>query len=284
MPRLRCLAGPSPDELYPISVNSSKAHHISSDLFEGRVAVFIKLEESRDEYCSEEDVHDYFRRPDRKGVTWSIQVQGRFLKNFKADDIVFGNTFDRPLQLPWGSGAVLKFMSIIDPTMEHDLAGPQPWALSPLISTMPYFHHQRRISGSPPIPFPGHDSLTDNVENMRSTKKIPEKVSQSSHGRRAWFSNAKNRQDVTFGPNDLITTDFCYGFLKFPQLHLVLPAGISFDLKKYWDGQPVRFVCCERHPDGFQEAKSFWCVVFEIIDEDDDLGLEESEKSFASVP
>jgi hypothetical protein len=76
MPRLRCLAGPSPDELYPISVNSSKAHHISSDLFEGRVAVFIKLEESRDEYCSEEDVHDYFRRPDRKGVTWSIQVQG----------------------------------------------------------------------------------------------------------------------------------------------------------------------------------------------------------------
>jgi len=119
---------------------------------------------------------------------------------------------------------------------------------------------------------------------MRSTKKIPEKVYQSSHGRRAWFSNAKNRQDVTLGPNDLITTDFCYGFLKFPQLHLVLPAGISFDLKKYWDGQPVRFVCCERHPDGFQEAKSFWCVVFEIIDEDDDLGLEESEKSFARVP
>lgn len=35
---------------------------------------------------------------------------GRFLKEYSADDILFGNTFDRPLSLPWGSGAALSFM------------------------------------------------------------------------------------------------------------------------------------------------------------------------------
>jgi len=36
--------------------------------------------------------------------------RGRFLKPVCADDVMFGNTFDRPLKLPWGSGAALKFM------------------------------------------------------------------------------------------------------------------------------------------------------------------------------
>jgi hypothetical protein len=46
---------------------------------------------------------------------------------------------------------------------------------------------------------------------------------------------------------DLITTDFCYGFLEFaPSLRLRLPGGLGFDLARYWDGQGVRFVCCER--------------------------------------
>ena len=49
------------------------------------------------------------RRRMRKAVT----VQGRFLETFNADDILFGNTFDRPLNLPWGSGAVFKFMQYV---------------------------------------------------------------------------------------------------------------------------------------------------------------------------
>ena len=36
--------------------------------------------------------------------------QGRFLVPTSADDILFGNTFDRPLKLPWGTSAILKFM------------------------------------------------------------------------------------------------------------------------------------------------------------------------------
>ncbi|KAI9452505.1 hypothetical protein F5148DRAFT_1289581 [Russula earlei] len=76
--------------------------------------------------------------------TGEIAHAGRFLRPISADDVLFGNTFDRPLKLPWGSGAALKFMHFVDPTLEHDLASStKPWALSPLISTMPYFAHRR---------------------------------------------------------------------------------------------------------------------------------------------
>lgn len=35
---------------------------------------------------------------------------------------------------------------------------------------------------------------------------------------------------------------------------------------RYWDGQPVRFVCCERLPDGAKgPGDPFWCVVFEVV-------------------
>lgn len=37
-------------------------------------------------------------------------ITGRFKKPYDADSVLFGNTFDRPLNLPWGSGAALKFM------------------------------------------------------------------------------------------------------------------------------------------------------------------------------
>lgn len=58
-----------------------------------------------------------------------------------------------------------------------------------------------------------------------------------------------------FVEQDVITTDFCYGFLEFsPSLALKLPGGLSFDLMKYWDGQPVRFVCCERKHKNKAEA------------------------------
>ena len=36
--------------------------------------------------------------------------QGRFLVPTSADDILFGNTFDMPLKLPWGTNTLLKFM------------------------------------------------------------------------------------------------------------------------------------------------------------------------------
>ena len=130
MPRLRAIAGPSLNELVPVSVNSDVPHNIVSDAFEGQILTYIKGFTDGEGNVLETE---YFHREDRKGITWSIQVQGtlldrdpsrlltliltcdvafsgRFLRPISADDVLFGNTFDRPLKLPWGSGAALKFM------------------------------------------------------------------------------------------------------------------------------------------------------------------------------
>ncbi|KAI0355966.1 DUF1769-domain-containing protein [Trametes cingulata] len=281
MPYLRVLAGPSETELVPLKVNSGVPVEISSDAFEGRIAVFIKG--LADAEGGKED-SDYFRK--RSGVTWSIQVQGRFLREYTADDLLFGNVFERPFKLPWGFGAALRFMNFIDPTLEHDLASrTKPWALSPLVATMPYLRHQRSPRGAPAPQFPPKEPLSDDVSQLRTSAGASlspnGKLNGSPSKRRSYFANALRRQEVVFGPEDLITTDFCYDFLEFSHdgISLRLPGGISIDVMKYWDGQPVRFVCCERVPRGERGERPWgrvlWCVVIEPADGDMPVHVQE---------
>lgn len=126
---LRVLAGPSPYSLADISdkVNTDQVHRIVSDVFEGDLCLQIKRFPAHHRTTTS----DYFERQDRRGITWSIQVQGsflptpgvetgtdkthyrrsgRFLQPQSADDILFGNIFERPLTLPWGSSAAFQFM------------------------------------------------------------------------------------------------------------------------------------------------------------------------------
>ena len=73
MPRLRILAGPSTTDLKPIRADTGEAVDVSSGLFEGKIAVYIK------NFADPEGkVQDsaYFAHESRKDVTWSIQVQG----------------------------------------------------------------------------------------------------------------------------------------------------------------------------------------------------------------
>lgn len=197
--------------------------------------------------------------------------------------------------------------------------GPEPWALSPLVSTMPHIVHTSLESGISPPAFPSRtESIGDDVSSLielspsssssssssslssltrpltvksdadsdkssssgsSSSFSLPKRRSNSNSKsvtgdakkRRAYFSSASARRNVMLGPQDMLTTDFCYGFLAFPQLALTLPGGLAFDLTRYWDGQPVRFVCCLRPKteDGetVGEARVFWCVAIESVDD-----------------
>ena len=56
-------------------------------------------------------------------------------------------------------------------------------------------------------------------------------------------------------------------------MELRLPGGITIDMMKYWDGQRVPFVCCERLRPGEHRdepwGRIFWCIVIEAVDEDE---------------
>ncbi|KAJ7690700.1 hypothetical protein B0H17DRAFT_1064515 [Mycena rosella] len=360
MPKLRVMAGPTPYNLTPITslVNTNTPHRIVAEDasgWEGDVLVFIKGFNQEDPSLdSTPEAEQYFSK--RDGVTWSIQVRGRFLSPRSSDDVLFGNIFERPLKLPWGTGAALKFMKYIDPTLSHDLtctASQKPWALSPLLATMPYLRHARIPSPDGPCAsdtadplfdplFPSPTLITEDTsslhlsahpveesrsrtpsslgsssslssrssrssrwssESKKSKKRkasddgVPRKM--TSQQRRSYFSSEAHRKAVSLGPQDIVTTDFCYGFLEFaPCLRLRLPGGLGFDLARYWDGQPVCFVCClpgkgfpghepesegsdssgsdnEEHEDGAGNAddpwgRAFWCVSIEMGSDDDE--------------
>lgn len=77
---------------------------------------------------------------------------------------------------------------------------------------------------------------------------------------------------------DMITADFSHHYLEFGEDSIVLrlPCGIAIDLLRYWDGQPVRFVCCERAKGSSKNktpwGRVFFCVVVERVDDDSDGG------------
>ena len=79
---------------------------------------------------------------------------------------------------------IICFSSYIDPTLEHDLLSPtKPWALSPLICTMPHFMHTRvpaadsyntvitkQVGRSCYLPpFPPTQSIRDSTEDLYLT-------------------------------------------------------------------------------------------------------------------
>lgn len=74
-PQLRVLAGATPETMTPITskVNTTEAHKIASELFEGEVVVNIKGFTDPQGRVKESE---YFSREDRQGITWSIQVRG----------------------------------------------------------------------------------------------------------------------------------------------------------------------------------------------------------------
>lgn len=172
---------------------------------------------------------------------------------------------------------------------------------------MPYFSH-RKIGESDPLPhFPPRESLKDDNSQLADAIQDPierDKLSsqlakiKTSDQRRTHFANKEARESISFGPNDLVTTDFCYGFLEFsPELALKIPGGISFTLTRYWDGQPVQFVCCKRrkpsdeespgNQDGDPWGEFFWCVSIQLEEQEaldtPGTGEEPEEQQFAGT-
>ncbi|CAE7212654.1 unnamed protein product [Rhizoctonia solani] len=263
-PSLKVFLGPNVDGLKEISYNDGSSHATRSSFFDGVVSVHIKgdfgdAENSKDTYFNDES---------RAMRTWSISIQGRFLEEINGNDILFGNVFDRPLNLPWGFGAVLNFAQYIDPTLEHDLYGEKPWALSPFLSTMPYL---QRIELDPGAPVP--TGLPAPITAERSRPPLaPELQSESAPAaRRKHFTDESHRKQVTFTPQHLIQADFVHGHLQFPSLTIALPGGVQFDLMYYYDERPVHFICKKR---GTEEA--FFVVSFTIFKDGNDQGQGDS--------
>ncbi|CAE6396145.1 unnamed protein product [Rhizoctonia solani] len=245
-PSLKVSLGPNLDELEEISFNDGSSHVIQSRLFEGAISVHIK----GDFGGTDNSKNTYFNDESRTARTWSIGIQGRFLQEINGNDILFGNVFDRPLNLPWGFSAVLSF------------------AQSPFLSTMPYL---QRIELDPAAPIP--TGLPAPITTERSRPALAPRELRLSWGRRASFIKCLLRVAflITLTPRDLIQADFVHGHIQFPSLTIALPGGVQFDLMYYYDERPVHFVCRKR---GTEDT--FFVVSFTVIKDGNDRDQEDT--------
>ncbi|CAH7686942.1 hypothetical protein BY996DRAFT_6432334 [Phakopsora pachyrhizi] len=266
-PRIRILAGPSVDKLSRIKVNADLTEPlpIKTNSFEGEVKNFA---DDEGEIYRDAESKYFLRWTD---ATWSIQVQGRFLKPTSVDECVFGNVFEKPIRdrLPYGTALALKTISYIDPSLETDLYADQPWAWSPLLATMNYFRTERLESDDSPLPAWNGNRPEEDCTSIAVNRNM--NISKP-HLRRKFFGSVNNRLAATMGPR--INADFANGFLDFSTLSLVVPVvNVSFNLAKLWDGQPVRYICKSRYTN-----ETYFIVEFQIAALEADNNLEEDDE------
>ncbi|WVQ80117.1 hypothetical protein IAT38_002218 [Cryptococcus sp. DSM 104549] len=283
-PKLRVLLSDSSGKpTTPCPVNSPSPTPIRTPGFEGDLWVFVK------DYAGDEkrgEGKEYFGEEGRGGMTYGIVVKGRFLKDLTADDVVFGNVFQKPIRdsLPWGTSVATKFMYFIDPTLELDIYADKPWALSPALATMNLLSlstaQESGEDGAKPVVKEGALELlrSNGASKVPETSGLNEKSEIAA--RRKWLGVKENRESVKLSKDVLVGMEFANGLLDFNTLSASLPPPFSLHipLLKYWDGQPVTYVCQRRPAAGGKASpvgeEVFWSVAFEIVDEEAKAALE----------
>jgi hypothetical protein len=131
-----------------------------------------------------------------------------------ADDILFGNQFDSPLDLPMGFGMLKKFAQWWDPGLEIHLDEEQPYAYSPLVVSL----NRLRIIG---LDEDGDDAEEDlacdpsaEVSQEDTRRAVPEfQQVLPSKRRQHYFNNVENRRRVNVGSDQVWVGDFFNGNL-----------------------------------------------------------------------
>ncbi|KAG0041284.1 hypothetical protein BGZ83_002047 [Gryganskiella cystojenkinii] len=136
MVKLRVTVGGSYTDLAIVNCND-ELHPIEFDApnFKGRAMVrikdFVGITNDGSEPTSNSD---YFKGHHRR---FSLQVEGRFKKEWDGTEVYFGTDFDRPVDLPDGFELMLKICRYIDPVVRAQLIKePKPWVLSPIVSSI----------------------------------------------------------------------------------------------------------------------------------------------------
>jgi hypothetical protein len=172
-------------------------------------------------------------------MSFAITIRGQFLQSFSADDLVFGNVFDAPLRLPPGAGLGVRMLRMLmDPGLEADLYGPNPWAWSPVLCTM------RTMA----VCLVDKESTAEEQEKANmvdATLPLEEcnqylftdSVARKASARRSHFAKAVHRQAVQLSPQYRYAMEFCNGLIDFNTLGVRLPGWGSISLLSFWDGQ-----------------------------------------------
>ncbi|SAM09086.1 hypothetical protein [Absidia glauca] len=194
------------DSIETLKPWTSQPFIIDGPYFKGAIDVRIKGLNS-DSYF--EKTNDLF----------CIHIHGRFLEDNNADDddettvddIIFGNQFEAPLNLPTGFFMLTKFAQWWDPGLDMHLEDQHPYAFSPLAVTLNTLSvttsDDIRATCEPSVEI--SESFEDNTALWfpGSTKPL------SSKQRQHYFNDVSNRQKVKVRPDQIWMGDFNNGYM-----------------------------------------------------------------------
>jgi len=175
------------------------------------------------------------------------------------NDLVFGNDFDHPIRdrLPPGFGTAFNYVkSWIDPGLYGDPMADEPFLYGPLLSSVNVLKVGRREArdedGKPSV----QEEIGIEVEGEGDMEaEIVEEGADDEHGARIreelgvpdasaqrmkFFLSEDNRKEFQFEEGRTYKCDFFNGYLDFNEFALRLPFGLSLNVVRHWDGQPLR--------------------------------------------
>lgn len=157
---------------------------------------------------------------------------------------MFGNDFDHPIRdrLPPlfdKAFGIVKWW--IDPGLDGDVYGDEPYLYGPLLSSMNVLDIAPSSSTSADeSEDKGEDDVeiyTENTSASSSSLSIP----GTSAARQKFFLTQSNRENFTFEKGTTYNCDFFNPYLDFNEFALKLGYGMpAISIIGHWDGQPLR--------------------------------------------
>jgi hypothetical protein len=119
----------------------------------------------------------------------------------------------------------------VDPTLEHDLMSEtKPWALSPLISTMPHFVHER-IDDRRASPVPEHKQWESSFPPSQSigedTSQLQFAIASSNSSSSTYFTPSSSNSSFVTPSSSLSITSSSSDLSNFPKM----PGSLGVSVK-----------------------------------------------------
>jgi len=308
---LRVRIGPNSEVLTLCDVNNdSKPLFVYDKDFIGNVTVrVVNFAGVTPDNTPPIPMTDYFGKRRR---LFSVQLQGRFRKDWNMNHLNFGGAFDNKVTLPIGANLAIRLAQMIDPALENHISEEHPSMTSPIPCQMNFINVTKAktpIDQLPEIPW-------DKLKNTNRTSFVPGCLATTEPeafginpdvylDKWTWGGSSELKEDTTllfneensenrpFDIDDLaarrkyfqkeenrinnnFTTDKIYNleiFAPFINLNTFdISLGININIIKYLNDQPLKLVA--RTNENYpNKPVEFVNIEFDLVEKEVDTSL-----------
>ncbi|KAJ4338111.1 hypothetical protein N0V95_008146 [Ascochyta clinopodiicola] len=248
---LRVTAGSTYDRSkhQDVPVNTEKPVHISSDLIDAQVHMRIKDYRGLPE--GSPTTSPYFSTPQHPYDRYSISFSFVPKHDIAGDKLVFGNDFEHPIRdrLPPlfdKAFGIVKWW--IDPGLDGDVYGDEPYLYGPLLSSINVLHIGDKKSAADADASSGEAVVyTEGADGSGEAVRKEANMPAGSSQRQKYFLTEANRKNFTFEAGREYKCDFYNPYLDFNEFALKIGYGLpNISIIGHWDGQPLRYTLKNR--------------------------------------